>query len=129
MRQSTGAAVAVTMDTVTEHAVEFENRLAATRGVVEDSQVGNDIRDLLCRQFILPGRHVGRYSRGLASFAYDTDVILWGAGLDRQMQPGVNFGTSTRAIAALAVTKRAVGLEHDAASNHRLRGLLVYGLA
>jgi hypothetical protein len=129
MRQATGAAVAVTMDAVAEHAVEFENCLATARGVVEDSQVGNDIRDLFRRQFILPGGHVGRYSRGLASFAYDTDVIVCGAGLDRQMQPGVNFGTSTRAIATLAVTKRAVGLEHDTASNYRLRSLLVYGLA
>jgi len=129
MRQATGAAVAVTMDAVAEHAVEFENRLATTRGVVKDSQVGNHIRDLFRRQFILPGGHVGRYSRGLASFAYDTDVILWGAGLDRQVQAGMGFGSSARAIAALAVTKRAVGLEHDTASNYRLRSLLVYGLA
>jgi len=129
MRQATGAAVAVTMDTVAEHAVEFENRLATTRGVVEDSQVGNHIRDLFRRELILPRRHVGRYSRGLASFTHDADVILWGTRLDRQVQPGMGFGASTRAIAALAVTKRAVGLEHDAASNYRLRSLLVYGLA
>jgi hypothetical protein len=39
MRQSTGAAVAVTMNAVTEHAVELEDRLAPSRGVVVVAQI------------------------------------------------------------------------------------------
>jgi len=77
--------------------------------VVETPRLGNHIREFaLLPTFHLSKDHVGRYSRGLASFAYDTAVILWGARFDRRCS-GMDFGASTRAIVRARRDKRAVG--------------------